>query len=294
TPKPDWHGRVPQVTYTISDGEGGTATAVLRITVTPVPDIVPDTTSTGQDTPVLIPVLDNDDFEGNPRVTGTTPPAHGSVTVHPDGSITYTPNPGFTGTDTFTYTVTSGGVTETTTVTVQVLPGQATGPQGLPPDRTDNGWVPGAYQPDPSGQGHPGIGLPFEPITYVRPAVLESQHEREVGDAHARSRFELAQPYRQGTGIPGIALGMDDILFVQHAVRDSQGLAEFMDGLVNGRMTRVSLGADLDLANPELQQTDPTRLAFQPAPADQAGAPQQAQAAQQDPNAVSATTGDAS
>jgi hypothetical protein len=86
---------------------------------------------------------------------------------------------------------------------------------------------------------------------------------------------------------------MDDILFVQHAVRDSQGLAEFMDGLVNGRMTRVSLGADLDLANPELEQTDPTRLAFQPAPADQNEAPRQAQGAR-DPKAASAATDDAS
>lgn len=275
TPKPDWHGRVPPVTYTISDGEGGTATAVLRITVTPVPDIVPDTTSTGQDTPVRIPVLDNDDFEGkNPRVTGTTPPANGTVTINPDGSITYTPNPGFTGTDTFTYTVTSGGVTETTTVTVQVLPGQPTGPQGLPPDRpgaSGPGLRPGPYFPDAWGHGLPRVDISFEPITYVRDAVVASQAERVLGDARASSRIDLARPYDSGVRVPGMELGMDPALFVQHAVRGSQSLADFMHSLVQGRLSRVALGADHDLATPELHQPDASRLVQQPAPQGQQG-----------------------
>lgn len=270
TPKPDWHGRVPPVTYTISDGEGGTATAVLRITVTPVPDIVPDTATTEPGKPVTIPVLDNDDFEGkNPRVTGTTPPANGTVTINPDGSITYTPNPGFTGTDTFTYTVTSGGVTETTTVTVQVLPGQPTGPQGLPPDRpgaSGPGLWPGPYSPDAWGHGLPRVDIPFEPITYVHDAVVASQAERVLGDARASSRIDLARPYDSGVRVPGMDLGMDPALFVQHAVRGSQSLADFMHSLVQGRLSRVSLGADHDLAAPELHQPDAGRLVHQPAP----------------------------
>lgn len=270
TPKPDWHGRVPPVTYTISDGEGGTATAVLRITVTPVPDIVPDTSTTERDTPARIPVLDNDDFEGrNPRVTGTTPPGNGTVTINPDGSITYTPNPGFTGTDTFTYTVTSGGVTETTTVTVQVLPGKPLGPEGLPPDRpgvSGPGLRPGPYFPDAWGHGLPRVDIPFEPITYVHDAVVASQAERALGsDARASSRIDLARPYDSGVRVPGMDLGMDPALFVQHAVRGSQSLADFMNSLVQGRLSRVSLGADHDLATPELHQPDAGRLVHQPA-----------------------------
>ncbi len=38
----------------------------------------------------------------------------------PDGTVTYTPNADFNGTDSYTYTVTSGGVTETATVNVTV------------------------------------------------------------------------------------------------------------------------------------------------------------------------------
>lgn len=37
-----------------------------------------------------------------------------------NGKVRYTPNAGFNGTDSFTYTVTSGGVTETATVNVTI------------------------------------------------------------------------------------------------------------------------------------------------------------------------------
>lgn len=40
------------------------------------------------------------DFFGSPEYT---PPAHGTVTVHADGSFTYTPDPGYEGTDAFNY-----------------------------------------------------------------------------------------------------------------------------------------------------------------------------------------------
>jgi len=42
------------------------------------------------------------------------------VTFAADGTLVYTPAADFNGTTTFTYTVTSGGVTETATVTVNV------------------------------------------------------------------------------------------------------------------------------------------------------------------------------
>ncbi len=53
-------------------------------------------------------------------VTETTTPADGTVIVNDDGTVTYTPAAGFTGTDTFDYTVTDGIATDTATVTVAV------------------------------------------------------------------------------------------------------------------------------------------------------------------------------
>lgn len=49
------------------------------------------------------------------------PPGHGRVTIKPDGSFVYAPIDGFTGTDTFTYTATTAGVTSAAgTVTIVI------------------------------------------------------------------------------------------------------------------------------------------------------------------------------
>ena len=45
---------------------------------------------------------------------------NGAVTFLANGEVTYTPNADFNGVDTFQYTVLSGGVTETATVTVNI------------------------------------------------------------------------------------------------------------------------------------------------------------------------------
>ena len=50
-----------------------------------------------------------------------TKPAHGKLALNPDGSFTYTPGASFTGADSFTYTVSSGGATsEPATITFVV------------------------------------------------------------------------------------------------------------------------------------------------------------------------------
>ncbi|MGQ0542905.1 MAG: Ig-like domain-containing protein, partial [Blastocatellia bacterium] len=54
-------------------------------------------------------------------VSAVTQPANGTV-VNNGGNVSYTPNPAFSGTDTFTYTVSDGGATDTATVTVTVTP----------------------------------------------------------------------------------------------------------------------------------------------------------------------------
>jgi Peptidase family M28/Bacterial Ig domain len=51
-----------------------------------------------------------------------TAPAHGTVTIRPDGGFTYTPANGFTGTDTFTYTITAGGTASPPATATIVVP----------------------------------------------------------------------------------------------------------------------------------------------------------------------------
>ena len=51
----------------------------------------------------------------------TSGPANGSVLVHADGTVTYTPNNDFNGADSFTYTISDGnGGTDTATVTITI------------------------------------------------------------------------------------------------------------------------------------------------------------------------------
>ncbi|MFC4635041.1 beta strand repeat-containing protein, partial [Dokdonia ponticola] len=132
TPDPDFNGTDTfeyTVTVTNPDGSTTTETATVTVTVTPADDVMDDTATTPEDTPVDIAVLDNDTFDPTAtiEVTDVTDPNNGTVTINPDGTVTYTPDPDFNGTDTFEYTVTvtnpdGSTTTETATVVVTVTP----------------------------------------------------------------------------------------------------------------------------------------------------------------------------
>ena len=123
--------------YTIADGQGGHDTAQVRVNVNaPVnnaPDAVNDAASTAFNTPVEINVLGNDsDPDGNPlAVTSidgvavnpgdTVDVGNGTVTVLNNGQLSFTPDAGFTGDETFSYHVSDGnGGEDTANVTVNV------------------------------------------------------------------------------------------------------------------------------------------------------------------------------
>ncbi|EPH5597480.1 tandem-95 repeat protein, partial [Vibrio alginolyticus] len=124
TPTADWNGS-EALTFTATDPSGESVSQTVNFTVTPVADIVADNATVVEDTPTIIKVLGNDTFEGDDKVVSldtNNGPANGTVSVNPDGSVTYTPNDNYHGTDSFTYIVTSGGVSESTTVNVDVTP----------------------------------------------------------------------------------------------------------------------------------------------------------------------------
>ncbi|EGQ9061349.1 tandem-95 repeat protein [Vibrio parahaemolyticus] len=124
TPTADWNGK-ETITFTAKDPSGESVSQTVDFTVASVADIEADKTTVVEDTPTIIKVLGNDTFEGNDKVVSldtNNGPANGTVSVNPDGSVTYTPNDNYHGTDSFTYIVTSGGVSESTTVSVDVTP----------------------------------------------------------------------------------------------------------------------------------------------------------------------------
>ncbi|MBL0407808.1 cadherin-like domain-containing protein, partial [Microvirga aerilata] len=87
-----------------------------------------DSATTAENTPVTIAVLSNDtDADGDTlNISGIgTSPGHGTATINSNGTITYTPSSGYSGSDSFTYKV-SDGATTSNTATVNLTVNAAT------------------------------------------------------------------------------------------------------------------------------------------------------------------------
>ena len=124
------------------DPADNTASALIAINNAPV--LTADSATTSQGTEIDIPVLDNDFDPDGDQLTLTSGGAPGSGTVScADFGCTYTPEGGFRGTDTFTYTVSDGrGGSASTSVSVTVVKGNnPPPPPPPPPDESDPGVV---------------------------------------------------------------------------------------------------------------------------------------------------------
>ena len=125
TPAPDFAG-TDAFTYSVSDGTAKPVEASVTVTVNPINDapIVQDDDATTEGSPVTIDVLANDvDPDGDPlSVRPGSAPQHGEIVVNPDGTVTYIPDPGFVGTETFTYSAYDGTASAEAIVTVLALP----------------------------------------------------------------------------------------------------------------------------------------------------------------------------
>ncbi len=145
----DYVAPIPVATYTVSDGEGGTDTATLSLTITPVNDppvAQDDALTTPENAPLATSIFaDNgsgvdSDLDGDTITVSQVNGVAGDVgqlvagsdggdfTINPDGTLTFDPGTDFdelavgeNRTTTVTYTITDGnGGTDTATVTVTV------------------------------------------------------------------------------------------------------------------------------------------------------------------------------
>ena len=145
---------VPTVTITVQGGQP-------PVNTPPVAD--DDAYGTPQDTSLIVPapgVLGNDSDADGDSLTAVkqTDPGNGNLTLNPDGSFTYVPNPGFSGADGFTY-VANDGTDDSNVATVSI------DVEGAPPPLPDvsinstsqDGFnaTPVSEQPAP---GEPGSG----------------------------------------------------------------------------------------------------------------------------------------
>jgi gliding motility-associated-like protein len=125
TPAPGFSG-TSTFTYQVCNQLNQCSTATVTVTTLPAPVANDDTAITPVNTPVNSTVVPNDNLPagGVYTFTVTTPPpaSEGTVTMNPDGTYTFTPAPGFSGTSTFTYQVCNQfGACSTATVTVTIL-----------------------------------------------------------------------------------------------------------------------------------------------------------------------------
>ena len=121
------------LTYQISDGNGGLDTATAQITVIAEPD--PNEAPVGVDDTIsvdaeqanqILNVLDNDTTEADETLTISsvvTEPANGTVRISADSlTLIYTPDAGFSGSDTLTYEISDGnGGVDTADVQITVV-----------------------------------------------------------------------------------------------------------------------------------------------------------------------------
>lgn len=166
TPDADYNGPA-EIVYTIEDPDGNTATGNVDVTVEPVNDAPVATDDTvGTDVGVAVtldPTTNDTDVDGDPlTVTDVTEPGNGTAVINEDGTVTYTPDEGFTGEDTITYTVDDGnGGTDTADIIVTVGDDTVPPTGNTPPDAVDDiysttGVSPATFDPtlndtDPDG-----------------------------------------------------------------------------------------------------------------------------------------------
>lgn len=216
TPNPGFAG-VDTFSYTTTDANELSDSSIVTVVVLPVtppapregPAASPDMATTSQDQRVIVEVLSNDQGE-DLQVTDVEDPTHGTAVINGASTLTYTPAPGFTGVDTFSYMVTDGNVLSasalvTVVVSPSPLPTPASGPAANPdvatttqdtPDRFFASATAEAVQAWQADNGLPVTGI-VEPgqVVFTPGAVRIAEHTARVGDAVGSS------PALQYTGL---------------------------------------------------------------------------------------------
>ena len=126
---PDYNG-ADSFTYHAFDGTAAGNIVTVNLTVGAVADIVNDSVTVVEDSGAnTLNLLANDTFENAARaITAVGAAGHGTTSINNNGTpgntaddfVVYTPAANYSGPDSFTYTVTSNGTTETATVNVTV------------------------------------------------------------------------------------------------------------------------------------------------------------------------------
>ncbi|MFO0013145.1 MAG: Ig-like domain-containing protein, partial [Planctomycetota bacterium] len=254
TPHPNFAG-VDRFEYRAIDGRSQSLVATVLLQVSPVndPPIALDDHYSLRAGRTLVRdseqgVLANDfDREGDSfvaaLVTGSGKgPAHGQIELRQDGSFVYTPDPGWTGNDYFTYTVTSAGIeSEPARVWLRTTPGIAN--IVVDSTRWRNGFPfasPGFVITDTTRNlpwfNINQVRIEFtEPVAPIQPSDIVWRGSPTLGIDY-QSWFQIAQPH---PNLLELTLGDNQIIAtdriligLQETIRDADGNA--LDGNGDG------------------------------------------------------------
>ncbi|MEL6965876.1 MAG: cadherin-like domain-containing protein, partial [Pseudomonadota bacterium] len=143
-PNQDYNGP-DTISFTVSDGDGGTGLGSVPITVTPENDApnpgTPAAATVAEDNPLLalnvLTAASDADGDTVSVVPGSVNALSGVITENPDGTFDYTPVLNFNGVDTITYDITDGsGLTSTGSMTITVTPVNDDPVSGVPGNLT--------------------------------------------------------------------------------------------------------------------------------------------------------------
>lgn len=203
TPDPDYNGS-DSFTYTLCNTFGDCSTATVNVTVLPIVDAADDSVAMIELQSLDINMLANDDdLSADDQLTATDP-SGGTIVVNPNGTpndvtddtITYTPDDGFIGTDTFTYTLCdTKGNCSTATVTVVVNPNGIVDSDGdgivdsfedlnldkdgnpsTDPTDSDGDGIPDYLDIDSDNDGIPDNVEAQDTANYIAPSGVDANH----------------------------------------------------------------------------------------------------------------------
>ena len=234
TPNPDYNGP-DSFDYTVCNTTGDCSTATVTVDVLPIVDALPDSIATIEDIAVDIDILANDNDIPTVGTLTNTSPADGTALINNNGTpgdpsddnITYTPSPGFIGTDSFTYTL-CDNLSNCSTATVTIL----VNPIGVDLDTDNDGIVDSFEDLNLDGDNDPSTNPTDTDSDGIADYLdIDSDDDGIPDNVEAQSTADYTAP----SGIDANNNGLDDVyengggLGILPVDTDGDGFPDYVD-----------------------------------------------------------------
>ncbi len=234
TPNPNYNGP-DSFDYTVCNTTGDCSTATVTVDVLPIVDALPDSIATIEDIAVDIDILGNDNDIPTVGTLTNTNPTDGTAVINDNGTpgdpsddnIAYTPNAGFIGTDSFTYTL-CDNISNCSTATVTIL----VNPIGVDLDADNDGIVDSFEDLNLDGDNDPATDPTDTDGDGIADYLdIDSDDDGIPDNVEAQTTADYTAP----SGIDANNNGLDDVyengggLGILPVDTDGDGLPDYVD-----------------------------------------------------------------